>query len=174
MTRQRNMQADGLVIRPACCDDLEAIRIIYNHYIITSVCTMDTEEKSHEEMLSWLESHTPRFPAVVGILNGKIVGIASLSRWADRKGYYPSCEISIYLSPDREAQGHGQTLLQYLIKNARESGFKTIISFVTSINKLARNLARKNNFTFIGTMRQVGCKFNRVIDLDVYQIILSS
>lgn len=124
-------------------------------------------------MVSWLESHTSRFPAFVGIVNGKIIGVASLSKWAERKGYYPSCEASIYLSQDREAQGYGDTLLQYLIKSAKKSGFTTIISFVTSINKLARNLARRNNFTFIGTMKQVGCKFNRIIDLDIYQIILN-
>lgn len=169
MLNQSNSNTHGLTIRPASIDDLEVIRSIYNHSVKTSIFTMDLEEKSYDDMLSWLNSHTDRFPAYVGVINDQIIGIASLSKWAERKGYYPSCEASIYLSPDELAQGHGDHLLGWLIEQASVRDFSTIISFMTSTNKLAKNLVRRNNFQFVGTMNKVGYKFNRVIDLDIYQ-----
>lgn len=174
MFNQNSEIKDALTIRPAAIDDLEAIRSIYNHSITTSTFTMDMEEKSYDDMVNWLNSHTGRFPAYVGIVNDQIIGLASLSKWAERKGYYPSCEASIYLSPDMLAQGHGDQLLSFLIDQAKDRDFSTIISFMTSTNKLAKNLVKRNKFQFVGTMNNVGYKFNRVIDLDIYQFLIKT
>ncbi len=169
MLKARKINSENLIIRPATPNDLEDIREIYNHAVRTSIFTMDLEEKTIQDMINWLNSHTDRFPAYVAVLDSMIIGLATLSKWAERKGYYPSCEASIYLSPDPRAQGHGDNLLEYLIKSAKERDFSTIISFMTSTNKLAKNLVRRNNFTFIGTMKNVGYKFTSPIDLDIYQ-----
>lgn len=171
MLNQNNSKAGAgdLTIRPASIEDLEAIQSIYNHSVVTSVFTMDLEEKSYDDMLGWFNSHTGRFPAYVGVIKDKIIGIASLSKWAERKGYYPSCEASIYLSQDELAQGKGDQLLSWLIEQARDRDFSTIISFMTSTNKLAKNLVSRNQFQFIGRMDNVGYKHNRVISLDIYQ-----
>jgi len=172
MIDHKKIHTVGLTIRPAMTEDLDEIQKIYNHFVRTSVYTMDLEEKSYADMVEWLDSHSERFPIYVGIRDDKVIGIVSLSKWAERKGFYPSCEISIYLSPCRKAQGYGNNLLQYMIQIAKKNKFTTIVSFITSTNKLAKNLAIKNNFIFVGTIKQVGFKFNRSIDLDIYQLMI--
>jgi L-amino acid N-acyltransferase len=159
-------------IRLACKDDLEAIRSIYNHAVTTSVFTMDLDERTPADMENWLASHTERFPACVGVIDGKIIGVGSLSKWAERKGYYPSCEASIYLSPSEIAQGFGDAMLAWLVESALRNDFTTMISFMTATNKLAKNLVLRNGFTYVGVMKQVGYKFNRAIDLAIYQLML--
>ena len=149
MIEERMMPADNLIIRLALNSDLDEIRDIYNHFVRTSIYTMDLDEKSQEEMKAWLASHTGRFPAYVATINNKIIGIASLSKWAERRGYYPSCEASIYLSPDIESQGQGDVLLRCLIDTAKENDFSCIISFMTSINKLARGLCKNNFYKYL-------------------------
>jgi len=153
--------------------DLKEIMDIYNHSVKTSVFTLDLEEKTYDDMLIWYEQHTDRYPACVGLIGNNIVGFGSLSKWAERKGYFPSCEASIYLSFKDMAQGYGDNILSWLVSQARTLEFTTIISFMTSTNKLAKNLVRRNSFNFIGNLSKVGVKFDKIIDISIYQLMLN-
>lgn len=162
-----------LTIRPINMGDLPSIKQIYNHSVKTSIFTLDLEEKDDEAMLKWYQSHTERYPACVAIVNDTIVGFASLSKWAERKGYFPSCEASIYLSPIEIAQGYGDHLMQWLLDRALAHSFSTVLSFMTSTNKLAKNLVTRHGFRYIGTMEKVGFKHDKYVDISMYQRIFN-
>ena len=81
-------------IRKAELADLEAIRDIYNEAILTTTATFDTEPKSAAERLQWFQSHDERHPILVAVVDGKVVGWASLTQWSDRAAYDDTAETS--------------------------------------------------------------------------------
>lgn len=172
MEKEYQLGERELLIRPVAVDDLPQILDIYNHFVVSSNYTMDTESKTLADMFSWYESHQGRFPAFVGTVSDKIIGYSSLSKWAERKGYYPSCEASLYLSPIDLAQGLGDVFMRHLEEVALSNNFTTILSFMTSTNKLAKNLARRNGYVYIGVMQRVAEKFDRFVDIAMYQKFL--
>src|SRR5205823_14361671 len=79
--------SDGLHIRLATVDDLGAINEIYNHYVLHSTCTYQTEPSSDEERTQWLARRGPKHPVTVGEVDGRVVGWASLSAFRERTAY---------------------------------------------------------------------------------------
>lgn len=167
-------RASKIIIRPVQIGDLEEIRNIYNHAVRTSVATLDLEERTYEDMLSWFRSHTGRYVACVGISNSSIIGFGSLSKWAERQGYSISSEVSIYLSKEYVGLGYGNDLLTWLIKQAQKNGFTTIICFMTSTNKRSEELFRRNKFSLVGNLCRIGSKFDKLIDISIYQLMIDS
>lgn len=80
-------------IKSADIEDLKSITNIYNEAILNTNATFDTEPKTEEEQINWLNSHSKKYPVIVGILDKKIIGWASLSKWSDRCAYADTAEI---------------------------------------------------------------------------------
>jgi L-amino acid N-acyltransferase YncA len=66
-------------IRDANVSDIEAINDIYNHYVLNSSCTAQTEPEPKEGREMWLLEHTGRYAAIVAESEGQIVGWGSLT-----------------------------------------------------------------------------------------------
>ncbi|QTR04058.1 hypothetical protein J7S33_03440, partial [Saccharothrix algeriensis] len=56
--------APTTTVRAATAADLEAVRAIYNHAVRHTDATLDTEEKTAEQMVAWLAAHSGRNAAV--------------------------------------------------------------------------------------------------------------
>ena len=95
-------------IRRAVAEDIEAITAIYNEAILTTTATFDTETKTTAERMEWFTSHDHRHPILVAIVEGKIVGWASLSRWSDRPAYDDTAETSFYVESGQRGRGIGR------------------------------------------------------------------
>lgn len=94
-------------VREATATDLEDVRAIYNHAVRHTDATLDTEEKTPEQMAMWLAAHGGRNAAVVAERDGQAIGYGTLSPFAARGGYLPSTEISIYIAPDAQGMPGG-------------------------------------------------------------------
>ena len=75
----------SVTIRRAEIADAPRIAEIYNEAILTTTATFDTEVKSVAEREQWLASHDERHPVLVAVVEGTVVGWASLTRWSDRR-----------------------------------------------------------------------------------------
>jgi L-amino acid N-acyltransferase len=93
------------IIRPAIADDLPAITAIYNHAILNTTATFDTEPKTEAEQLAWFKAHDERHPVLVATIDGKVVGWASLSAWSDRCAARP-----VPFAPFSQAEISGTSL----------------------------------------------------------------
>lgn len=71
-------------IRRAELADLPAITDVYNEAIVTTTATFDTEPKTVEQRQEWFRSHDERHPIFVAVLDSRVVGWASISRWSER------------------------------------------------------------------------------------------
>src|SRR5438477_3224947 len=101
----------GLNIRLASAADLADINAIYNHYVLHSTCTYQTEPETMEARRAWFEHHGARHPITVAEESGQIVGWGSLSRFHARAAYAQTVENSVYVDHRLHRRGIGRALL---------------------------------------------------------------
>lgn len=161
-------------IRIATEKDAESIAEIYNAAILKTTATFDTEVKSTQDRQAWIQSHDARHPVTVACSeDGQVLGFGSLSKWSDRCAYADTCENSIYVSETARGQGIGLILLQDLLDRAHAFKFHTVIARITSESTASLRLHEKLGFVKVGTLCEVGNKFNRLHDVHLYQLIFS-
>ncbi len=163
-----------LTIRPAKLHDLNAITEIYNEAILTTDATFDTEPKTDAEQRAWFAKHGPRNPILVAESDGSVVGWASLSEWSDRCAYADTVEISLYVKQEFRSRGIGGRLLQAIIQAGEKACLHTVIARITEGNKQSIHLHENAGFEYIGVMREVGRKFDKLLNVCLMQKIYPS
>lgn len=163
--------APTTTVRAATVADLEDLRTIYNHAVLHTDATLDTEEKTPEQMTAWLAAHGGRNAAVVAEREGRVIGYGTLSPFAARGGYFPSTEISIYIAPGAQGMGVGKILTGRLVDFAREAGYSTIISFNTDTNIASIRMIERYGFVRTGLIQHIGVKFGKLVNLAVFQLV---
>jgi L-amino acid N-acyltransferase YncA len=169
---QSNSMKAVVHIRKAEPADLDAISEIYNEAILTTTATFDTEPKSTADQLKWFQTHDERHPILVAVLDGKVVGWASLSKWSDRRAYDDTAESSFYVKSEFRGQGVGRMLKDAIIEEARRLHFHTLIARVAEGNPESLHLNESAGFVHVGTLKEVGRKFGKLLDVQILQKIL--
>lgn len=159
-------------IRKAEVSDLPAIADIYNYYISHTTATFDTETKDLTERLAWFNDHGNQYPIIVLEKHQQIAGWASVSKWSPRLAYNASAEISVYLKPAEINQGYGNLLIEEIITQSKLAGLHTLIARITQDNDASVYLHKKYGFIEIGVLKEIGCKFNRRLDVTLLQLML--
>lgn len=159
-------------IRAARPDDAEAIASIYNHAVLNTTATFDTEVKSAGNRREWLAGHARQHPVIVAEQDGAVVGWGSFSGWSDRCSYAATVEMSVYIDPAHLRQGLGKALSRELLRLAPDVGVHSILSRICSENTASLAMAERLGFTTIGTMHEVGRKFDRWLDVVMLEYIV--
>lgn len=159
-------------VREARVSDVQAITEIYNQVILTSMATFDTEPKTVEERRRWLTFRGRRFPVFVGEMDGQVVGWGALNPISERGAYFKTAEVSVYVKESFRNRGVGKSILKELIEFARKADFHTLIAQVVKGNEVSIHLLESFGFKKVGTLREVGYKFERYLDVEVLQLIL--
>ena len=162
----------GPSIRPATVADVAAIADIYNEAVLTTTATFDLEPKSLADRMEWLRSRGPRHTVLVAVVGGKVVGFTSLSRWSDRTAYDDTAETAVYVHSSQHNRGIGRELYAALIAEAKRLAFHTLIARVTEDSAASLKLHRSAGFVHVGTLREVGRKFGRLLDVHILQLVL--
>jgi L-amino acid N-acyltransferase len=163
---------DSIQIRPATSSDLPAIMEIYNEAIRTTTATFDTEPRSLDERRQWFESHDDRHPILIAEKDGAVIGWASLSKWSDRKAYDATAETSFYVAEPYRGLGAGRELKLRIIEQARGLGYHTLIARVAEGSNASLHLNEEAGFRHVGTLKEVGRKFGRLVDVHILQLML--
>jgi len=161
-----------LIVRRATRADAPAINDIYNHYVRTSTATFDTVEMSLEDRTVWLTHHGDEHPVYVVEHAGEVVAWGSLSRWATRAAWRRTVEVSTYVAASALGRGIGPILLQALVDAAQDQGHHAVIAQISSDNLPSLKMGERAGFEHVGTLREVGYKFDRWIDLVMLELIL--
>ena len=165
------MKVGELTIREAVVEDLQAITEIYNEAIRRTVATFDTEPKHLAEQEEWFNEHGAKNPILVAELSGKIVGWASLSKWSDRCAYADTAEISLYIEECHQGKGIGHALMRSILERGRQAGLHTLIARIAEGNEVSIHLHESLGFKHVGIMKEVGRKFDRLLDVYLMQLI---
>jgi phosphinothricin acetyltransferase len=73
-----------------------------------------------------------------------------------------------------DCQGHGvgRALLSALLSDAKARNFLCLIALITADNVASLHLHRRSGFIEVGTLRRVGQKFGKELDVVTLQILL--
>jgi L-amino acid N-acyltransferase len=167
-----NSPSASVIIRRAELGDVEPITEIYNEAILTTTATFDTEPKDVAERTEWLNSHGERYPVLIAFLGDRVVGWSALSRWSDRPAYDHTAETSFYVKSEFRGLGIGRKLKQATIEEARRLGFHTLVARVAEGSEESLHLNMSMGFVHIGTLKEVGRKFDRFIGVHILQKML--
>ena len=107
------MQTD-LMIRKATPADAAELLEIYIPYITDTAITFEYDIPSVSEFTDRMIQTLKKYPYLVAIAEGKIIGYAYASAYKARAAYSWAVETSIYLRPDCKGKGYGKKLYQAL------------------------------------------------------------
>jgi phosphinothricin acetyltransferase len=160
-----------MLVRHVCPDDAQAIIDIYNHYIINTQATFETETVSCTEMiLRFNKVKAANLPWLVLEDDDKhILGYAYATQWRQRFAYRFSTEITVYLNPMNTRQGLGSRLYAHLFSLLKEAGIHSVIAGITLPNEASIKLHEKFAMEKVAHFKQVGYKFDQWLDVGYWQ-----
>jgi len=161
-----------MTLRPATEADLVAINDIYNYYVVNSTATYQTEPATVDERRAWFAGHGERYPVIVAVEDGAVIGWGSLSRFHARAAYGRTVENSVYVDHRHHRRGVGRALSERLIALARELGYRTIVGLIDADQDGSIGLHRALGFEVAGRLREVGYKFGRWLDVVYVQLMV--
>lgn len=157
----------GINIRKAKIDDLKYLLDIYNYEVVHGTATFDLHPKTLEERTAWFYEHNiDNHPLYVAEIDEKIAGYVTLSAYRQKEAYKGTVELSIYIGPDYRKRGVASALMEFIICEAKsDPDIHVIVSVITGENTASVKLHEKFGFTYCGTLKEVGYKFGRYIDI---------
>jgi L-amino acid N-acyltransferase YncA len=156
-------------IRRVKTDDASHIIEIYNWYILNTTITFETEPVTLDEMKNRIKDKLSNYDWLVGEIDNKIIGYAYYGSFRPRAAYKHTVESTIYLSKDYKGKGLGNELYTHLIESAKRKGFREILGVIALPNPESMGFHRKKGFIDVGTMKNIGYKFGRYIDVALLQ-----
>lgn len=161
------------VIRQATEQDIPEILHIFNENIKNSTAIYMYEEQTMEQRLDWFHGKKERNePLLVYIEEGVVVGYASYGPFRSYPANQYTVEHSVYVHKDYLRKGIGAKLMNEIINLAKEKGIKTMVGCIDASNEASIIAHEKLGFTYSGTIKNAGYKFERWLDLAFYQLDL--
>jgi phosphinothricin acetyltransferase len=159
-------------IRPAGEADVPGIAAIYDEQVRTGISTFDLEPPPASYWSRHLASEERGDHFLVAEDAGVVVGFAYAGSYRTRPGYRLTRETSVYLDPASRGQGLGRRLYDDLLPRLAADGMHVALALVALPNPASVALHEASGFAHLGTMREVGYKFERWIDTAWYQLRL--
>jgi L-amino acid N-acyltransferase YncA len=95
-------------------------------------------------------------------------GVAGFATFADFRtwpGYRFTVEHTVHVRGDGRSRGTGSALVRELLRRAAQLGKHVMIAGVDAANGPSIRFHERLGFTVAGTLREVGHKFDRWLDL---------
>lgn len=168
-------------IRDVTDNDAEAIHAIYEHYVKTSVATLQENIPTIESIRSkiqGLKSIEMPFLAAVDRSNGEIAGYAYGDNFSERSGYKHTVEDSVYIQKDYTGRGLGKLLLKEVFARLKAIGKKVVLAKMSILPdvrpedmatcRLHASLGARE----VGRFLKVGYKLETLVDVVIFQLDL--
>lgn len=154
--------------------DLPAVLEILNDAIVNSTAAWAYEPLTLEDVTQTFHTKCEAgYPYIVAVDDAEqLLGYASLGSFRERDGYRFTVENSVYVHKDARGRGIARTLMHRLIELARQKGYHTIIAAIGGDNAPSKKLHLSLGFEFRGVLPELGYKFDRWLDLELYQLML--
>lgn len=149
--------------------DLPEVKKIYDWFIENSTATFHTEPIRIDQLKEFIYIDHPLYNSYMIYLNKEIAGYCYLTNYKKRQAYDRTAEVTIYLKPEFCGKGIGRISLDHLEKKARENGLKNLIGIISGDNVGSITLFEKSGFTKCAHFKNVGEKFNKLLDVVAFQ-----
>jgi L-amino acid N-acyltransferase YncA len=154
------------VIRPSTPADIPAIAAIYGHHVRHGTGSFEIDPPEEKEMARrWQDIADRSLPWLVAEQDGVVTGYAYAGPYRPRPAYRFTVEDSVYVHPEHAGKGTGALLLPALIEACRAKGLRQMIAVIgDSGNTASLKLHERFGFRHVGTLQNVGFKFDRWLD----------
>jgi len=162
-------------IRPATAADIPAITAIFNEVIATSTAIYAEEPLTIEDRAAWFAARQAAgYPVLVAEEEGAVLGLASFGEFRAWPGFRHTVEHSVHVRDGARGRGLGTALVSALFAPARALGKHVMIASVDAANEGSIRLHERLGFERAATLREVGRKFGRWLDLLFLQKFLDA
>ncbi len=165
----RHPASEQLVLRAATAADLPALAAVYNEAVAHSVATFDVEPQPPGQFADRVASTRPGDYVLVAQEHGRVVGMAYAATYRPRPAYDGTRETSVYLAPEARGRGLGRALYDELLARVDADGIHVCLAVIAQPNPASEALHAAVGFERVGTLREVGRKFDRWVDTAWWQ-----
>ena len=116
-----------------------------------------------------MASTRPGDHVVVADRGGRVVGVSYAATYRPRPAYDGTRETSVYLAPEARGRGLGRVLYDELLARVDADGIHVCLAVIAQPNPASEALHAAVGFEQVGTLREVGRKFDRWVDTALWQ-----
>lgn len=120
-----------VTLRFAVPDDAAAIRSIYEPYVLNTAVTSEYYVPTEEEFRARITRTRERYPYIVAVKDGQIIGYIYASPLSPRHAYSWAAETSIYIRQDVRRTGAGSRLYKALSAICRKQNVLNLYARIT-------------------------------------------
>lgn len=159
-------------IREAGEADLPAVAAIYGREARDGHATFDLEARPLELWQERLAAGGPGEHFLVAEHDGSVIGYATSTPFRPKPAYVHTRESTVYVAPGHQGLGAGRALYDALLARMVDDAVHLVVAAVALPNPASLALHRACGFEEVGTMREVGRKMDRWIDVTWLQLRL--
>ncbi|HFI0398719.1 GNAT family N-acetyltransferase [Streptococcus suis] len=154
-----------IVIRNAQVEDAANLVAIYAPYVEKTAITFETQVPAVEDFANRIEKTLKKFPYLVAVEEGQIVGYAYASTYYARAAYDWTVEMSVYVQKEARGKGIGTLLYTALEEELTARGFKNFLACIALPNLASIALHEKRGYQQVAHFKKVGYKFGTWHDI---------
>lgn len=163
---------EDIQVRKATVYDAEQILGIYEPYVINTAITFEYDVPSLEEFRDRIENILKKYPYLVAVKNGDIIGYAYADQFHSREAYDHSVELSVYVDNKIKRRHIDSILYNSLEKELKKIGILNLYACIayseTEDKYLTQDSVRfheKMGFCLVGRFHKCGYKFDQWYDM---------
>lgn len=145
---------------------------IYNEAILERMATADTIPRSLRDRQTWFEQFNNRYPIFVGLIENQVACYGCLFKFSPKNGYDLTTENAVYVKRIFRGRGHGRQMLQHLIAEAHNLGFRHVCARIFSHNEPSLRLHLAEQFSVVGVQHEIAKLDDRWVDVTVFERLL--
>lgn len=156
-----------ICIRPAEVADIEKITAIYAHAVTNGTASYELDPPDLAEMSQRFTKHQVlQLPWIIAEDGDQLLGYAYAAPFRERRAYRFIVEDSIYIHPASQGRGVGTLLLEHLIKQVTNMGYRQMLAVIGdgSRHVASVKLHEKAGFVHAGKIAGSGYKHDRWLD----------
>ncbi len=163
--------AGDFVIRPSGDADIAAIAAIYGHHVLHGVASFEEVPLPVEEIARRRGDIVGRgLPYLVAERAGSVLGYCYAGPFRPRSAYRYTLEDSIYIAPGEVGRGIGRALLQAVLDQSTQLGYRQMVAVIGGSDTVASiRLHAALGFAPVGTLNGIGYKFGGWVDTVLMQ-----
>lgn len=166
------MENDQIKMRFAKVEDAKELLEIYKPYVEKTAITFEYDIPTVTEFQNRIKKTIRKYPYIVALTDGKIIGYAYASSFKNRQAYDWSVETSIYLSEDARGKGLGTTLYNALELILMNQGIININACITApkaksnyVTDASIKFHEKRGYKLVAHFHNSGYKFDEWYDM---------
>ena len=136
--------SNGITTRYAVPEDAKRLLEIYAPYVENTAITFEYDVPTLEEFIERIRHTLEKYPYIVALNNGTIVGYAYAGMFHEREAYSRCVETSIYVDNNMKHIGIGGILHKALEDELKKNGFLNMYACIACPKKEDEYLNRNS------------------------------